>query len=311
MKIKLHAAALIFSMILSLTACGSGGSNAGMNASAQKYTFIMIHFEAGYKACKVAGNLPPGLSADVCAQGWQEYFWQTATELVDKANEYGFKLTLAFTPQWGEFIANDAGRLELVRRWKTQGHEIGFQHHSVSHIDWDGYSNEDIAKDINYEYHHLYLGPVGDGFSFVNALSSPDPVVSSTMGGLPFDFPALMNSPTVIYGSGTAADSYPQLGDVKSLRPTRYRAVIGGIERDVIDLTMRAYTTAMDISLDQALPVLQEQYRNLKEDEVFGIVWHEYDHFKAKDLYMQWFDFIKEQGNSVKTMKEIADEYFK
>jgi hypothetical protein len=225
-------------------------------------------------------------------------------ELVEKANEYEFKLTLAFTPQWGKFIASDSARLDLARQWRTQGHEIGFQHHPVTHIDWDGYSNESDV--VNYP---LYLGPVNDGFSYVNALASPDNVISSTIGGLPGDFPSHMTSPTLVYGEGNADNSYPQLGSVRSLKPIYSRPIIRDIERDLLQLTTRGFTTGMDISLEEALPVLQEQYRTMADDEVFGIVWHEFDYFLEKDTYLQWFDFIKKNGSSVKTMKEISLEY--
>ena len=294
------------------TVAVSGGSttltlgDSPVLVEAARRTFIMIHLEAGYKACKVANNLPPGLSADVCTQGWQEYFWPTVTELVNKANEYGFKLTLAFTPQWGKFIASDSARLDLVRQWKTQGHEIGFQHHAITHADWDGYSNGPEA--VNYP---LYLGPVDDGFSYVNTLTSPDHIISSTTGSLPVDFPSLMTSPILIYGEGNADDSYRQLGSVRSLVPVKRRVLIGEMERELTQLTIRVFSTVMNnMPVDAALPLLQEQYGKLTEDEVLGIVWHEYDYFKAKDSYIQWFDFIQATGNSVKTMSEIAKEYF-
>ena len=64
----------------------------------------------------------------------------------------------------------------------------------------------------------------------------------------------------------------------------------------------------MDVSLEEALPILQDQYRAMKKDQVFGIVWHEFDYFRAKDTYIQWFDFIKKNGDSVKTMQELASD---
>jgi len=289
-----------------------------VSPAAVKRTFIMIHLEAGYKACK-DNNLPAGLISngtttdDVCSKdlSWQEFFWPTVIELVEKADAYGFKLTLAFTPQWGKFIANDSARLDLVRQWKTQGHELGFQHHSLTHPDWDGYVNV-YSKGTDTVNDALYLGTVSDGFSYVAALASPDDIVSSTTGSLPFDFPSLMTSPVLIYGEGNADNSYLKLGPLRSLAPIESRPFIGAIERDLTQLTIRVCSTVMnDMPVDDALPILQEQYRNMPEDEVFGIVWHEFDYFKRKDAYIQWFEFIKANGNSVKTMSKIAGEYSK
>lgn len=116
-----------------------------------------------------------------------------------------------------------------------------------------------------------------------------------------------MNSPLVIYGEGNQYDSYPQLGAVRSLKPTKTQMPQG----DLVKLTIREFSAGMNISQEEAFPILQYQYRNMQKDEVFGIVWHEFDYFLAKDSYIQWFDFIKANGNSVKTMKEIATQYFK
>jgi hypothetical protein len=303
--------AALFAVIFLFAACRGHEFASIDNASGAKRTFIMVHLEAGYKACKVAGKLPEGLPADVCSQGWQEFFWPTVIKLVDKANEYGFKLTLAFTPQWGAFIAKDSACLNLVRQWKAQGHEIGFQHHAVTHVDWDGYANI-YSKGTDTVNDALYLGPVNDGLSYVATLASPDDIISSTTGSLPFDFPSLMTSPTLVYGEGNAEDSYYELGTPRSLVPVRSRPIIGEIPRDLIHLTIRVFSTVMhNMPVDDALPKLQDQYRNMPEDEVFGIVWHEYDYYKREDAYIQWFEFIKANGNSVKTMNEIATEYFK
>lgn len=62
-------------------------------------------------------------------------------KLVDKANGYGMKLTLMFTPPWADYIMNDPSRAQELSIWKAQGHEIAGHHHAVHHPGtWDGYT---------------------------------------------------------------------------------------------------------------------------------------------------------------------------
>lgn len=57
-------------------------------------TFVMIHFEAGYKG-RLENNLPIDIPAEYMTMdlGWQEYLFKTAEKLVQKADGYGFHLT--------------------------------------------------------------------------------------------------------------------------------------------------------------------------------------------------------------------------
>lgn len=303
---------VVAGILLLASSCSKNESSSVLLASITQTTlqdkpaFIMIHLEAGYKACREPIDLPDAVSPDVCTTGWQEYFWPTVIELIEKADNYGYKLTLAMNPQWGEYIVKDGAHLDLVKQWKAEGHEIAFHHHQISHPDWDGYSNT-YSVGTNTDDDELYLGVVNDGFSQVASLVSPDSVISSAIGGLPQEYPSLMNSPWVVFGTGNQFDSYSELGTESSLKPTLTHTA----DRDYVNLTTRQLSTGMQIPLPDAMFELEKQYSNMNSDEVFGIVWHEYDYYQAKDSYIQWFEFIKQKGNSVRTMSQISGEYFK
>ncbi|MBU4267665.1 MAG: hypothetical protein KJ808_02295 [Acidobacteria bacterium] len=300
-------AALSILTAIIMTGCRGHESAPIDNTSGAKRTFIMIHLEAGYRSCK-ENNLPPGLSIPddfrLKDLGWQEYFWPTVIELVQKADEFGFKLTLALNPQWAEYILEDNAKVNLVKTWQENGHEMAFHHHGFDHPDWNGYSNRPEAENDG-----LYLGIVNDGYMFVENLASPYRVSSGTHSDLPLDFPSQMDIPNadIIFAEGNALDSYPQLGTVKSLKPYREPKPNGGFR---VHLTIREYSTVMQISLDEATPILKEQYKNMSGDEVFGIVWHEFDYYRSKDKYIEWFKFIQEQGDKVQTMENINASYF-
>lgn len=277
------------------------------NNKPAKQTFVMIHMEAGYQASK-NNDFPTSLSIPeeyrLKPLGWQEYFWPTLKDLVKEANKYDFKLTIAFNPQWAEYILQDNTKIVEIKNWQKNGHEIAFHHHHKQHPDWNGYTN---SKDsIN---NPLYLGSVNDGFSYVNELAKPESVISSTMGGLPDDFPSLMSELSnglLVFGSGNQLDSYQVNGKIKSLKPVKRSIPNLGI---IVELTIRELSNVMNITINEAAPLLKKQYLDINEEEVFGIVFHEFDYFLKKDSYIDFFNFIKEQEGKIETMSVIAKRY--
>jgi len=65
--------------------------------------------------------------------------------LVNIANRQQVPLTIEFTPQWVDSIMRVPSRVQLVRAWQQQGHEIGAHHHGVYHLNWDRYTNYPVS----------------------------------------------------------------------------------------------------------------------------------------------------------------------
>jgi len=164
-------------------------------------TFIMIHFEAGYQGI-FDNNLPIDIPLNYLTMdfGWQEYLYETAVKLVQKADEYGFHLTLAFNPQWAEYILLDREKIKIVKQWQEQGHEIAFHHHSLNHVDWNGYSNNPDAKNNPIPF----LGNVDTGLDLVRNLATPANVTTAMIAGLPIDMPQSYKNTTeeLIFAGG-------------------------------------------------------------------------------------------------------------
>ena len=64
-----------------------------------------------------------------------------------KAAGFNHRMTLLFTPEWGDFIAGDAARRQTVGAWVKAGHELGFHHHTAAHFNPDGYSDDPAQQD--------------------------------------------------------------------------------------------------------------------------------------------------------------------
>ena len=269
-------------------------------------TFIMIHFEAGYQG-RLSNDLPIDLPEEYKKMdfGWQVYLFETAKKLVKKADDYGFHLTLAFNPQWAEYILLDSSRINTVKQWQELGHEIAFHHHSLSHPDWNGYSNDLSAVNNTIPF----LGNVDVGLDFVKKLAEPKHITTAMIGGLPIDMPQSYEDTTeeLIFASGNQFSSFDKYDNLRSLKPYK---VIKNNNAKIIYVTHRQLTTELkDFSVDEALEIFKTEYKNMQDDEIYGIVFHCFDYHESESIYNNWFDFIKSNGDKVKTINEVITNY--
>ncbi len=295
----------IFSSFIFL-GCGSNSESADIVVPSKKSTFVMIHLEAGYQA-RLDNNLPINIPQEYMIMnfGWQEYLFDTAQKLVQKADDYGFHLTLAFNPQWAEYILLDNTKVNIVKQWQKNGHEIAFHHHSINHPDWNGYSN-----DLNAENSHIpFLGDVDIGLDFVKNLAVPNNVTTAMIGGLPIDMPQSYENRTqdLIFASGSQYTSFKQYGKLRSLKPYK---VIKSNGAKITYVTHRQLTSILtDYTINEALEIFKTEYATMKEDEIYGVVFHCYDYHETEETYNDWFEFIKNSGDTIKTINEVVSNY--
>lgn len=212
---------------------------------------------------------------------------------------------MAFNPQWAEYILLDSSKLNIVKQWQEQGHEIAFHHHSINHPDWNGYSNASNAMNNPIPF----LGNVDVGLDFVKELAAPRNVTTAMIGGLPVDMPQSYESTTgeLIFTGGNQYDSFEQYGELRSLKPTK---VIKDNGATVVRVAHRQLTTiSNDFTTEEALEILKIEYSSIQHDEIYGMVFHCYDYHEAEGIYNKWFEFIKNNGDRVKTINEVISDY--
>lgn len=306
-QIRLRCLPLLLASPLSLLACIPDWFESSCTSEelATANTFVMIHFEAGHKG-RINNDLPIDLPAEFLAMdyGWQEYHFETAKALVKKADHYGFRLTLAFNPQWAEFILLDDSRKEIARQWQNQGHEIAFHHHAYKHPDWNGYSNDPTATRSL-----LFLGDVDDGLALVKKLALPASLTTVMISGLPGDMPqSCRDTPQdLIFTGGNQHDSFEQFGELRSLHPSKVVKLNGGT---VIRVAHRQLTIlSKEISIQKSLAAFKAEYNNMESDEIYGIVFHCFEYRQAEAEYNDWFEFVKDSGDQIRTIQEIVADY--
>ena len=230
------------------------------------------------------------------------------TQMVERANSYNIKLTLMFTAQWADYIAESPTRLSDLRTWAEQGHEIAAHHHSIYHGNWDGYTDylpkEALAqRNKQGKKGEKYFGTLED---FITSLEQINPDINSGCLNDENDKRALPDD--IIYDtcSGFANYGQPgrQLGDGASQEKGKNEYVTvgtyNGIERKW--LTHFQITTAQRQQQAQAL-------FNSMDSGVYGAVTHSIPN--QAPPYYAFLEFLHEKDPSAagsRTLTEVIEQ---
>lgn len=281
---------------------GPGPVNPARNpklVEAKPPTFFMVHFEVGGDNAVRRGV---ALFRDIIGDSnfsnkdlrYQAVMWPTAIKIVELANKYGFKLTLALNPQWAEYILKDDKKIKIVREWQGQGHELAFHHHGINHIDWNGYSNRpEAAGDPRYR------GTASEGFAFVKKLAAPNKVVTGCITDTKSDKP----DDIVILTRGSRDIEKDIMGEP-------YEMYIG--EGTKLTWVNHAYLEKYlrnDSNFARTKKLknrFKKLYDKAQPNIVVGVVSHCHDFYRHPDFFRDWFEFVKSRGNTIRTVSEIV-----
>jgi len=200
------------------------------------------------------------------------------------ADKYNHKLTLEFNPNWATYILQDSSKLNLLRSWEQNGHEIALHHHGPTHPDWNGYTNrEDKKSDPKYK------GTIEDMMKLINQLPASGKVLTAGATDETTDW-----AQGVIYDTngGTSKNdllSTPQIVSWNGFQVTQ--------------LKYRMY--AVGIPTDADLNEIESAYSSAKNGEIIGIVFHVHDYDKRKSEITALFESLKNNNLKVKAVKNI------
>lgn len=236
--------------------------------------FISIHMEPG--------QIPTTTE-------WPEEYWDDLSNLIALADEYDVKLTLNFNPQWGMYILADEERLELLRSWEANGHEIALHHHGPHHDNWNGYTNQE-----EYMTDKKYIGTVEDMMDIMKQLPASGQIVTAGIGeeeDIDPDWPD-----DVSYETDGGSEGIDDLLSLPTLHDYGGHTVVG--------LRHVGYTTGTQVSL----PEMLKAFTTSKKGEIVGIIFHEHNYVEQPDDVEKLFQFLEKQNIEVKTAQEILEE---
>ena len=92
--------------------------------------------------------------------------WEWLADFVAAADVHYHKLTLLMSSSWADLVAETPDKVDQLKLWIENGHQLGYHHHSCGHVDPDGYRDV-TGTDCGGEDDR---GSVQDSFAEVFAL---------------------------------------------------------------------------------------------------------------------------------------------
>jgi hypothetical protein len=123
---------------------------------------------AAGSSAMLALHLDPNYANGVVENATAEN-WDRLAAFVEAADLHGHKLTLLMSSSWVGLVDgtyDGVSRIDQLKSWVENGHQLGYHHHSCGHVHPDGY--RDVSgKTCRGEANH---GSVEDSFDEVYAL---------------------------------------------------------------------------------------------------------------------------------------------
>ncbi|MBD3193235.1 MAG: hypothetical protein GF308_21555 [Candidatus Heimdallarchaeota archaeon] len=225
---------------------------------------------------------------------YPEQYWLDLKEMIINANQSNVKLTLLFNPQWATYILNDSARLQMVRNWEANGHEIGLHHHGAHMNSWNGYTDQ-----AAYQSNPKYIGSIDEMMLLMNQLPLSGEIKTACVGteeDIDSDFPY-----SVPYRTYGGSDKMEHLWSSPELTPFN--------NHDVLSLTHSRFSSeSAEINIDHA--ELKEFIKDKHKNEVIGLVWHVFDYDNHPQEYNELFQYVTEKGILTATVVELMESYF-
>ena len=214
-------------------------------------------------------------------------FYPSLVEMVALADSFHAPLTIEFTPQWADTILANAPLLSQVRGWQRNGHEIAAQHHAVSYGvgGWDGYTNRPAAE---YPAAFKYRGNMQDYFTLLSVLAGDSLLLTGCITDAEVDWPA-----GIIYRT-----EGHNITECLS-RPTAM--TFNG--QAVISLGFGLINTKDRVDSAKAV------YNSAGSKDVVGVILHDKEFALSPSNLRSWFQFLKDRGKTVKTVRRIIRDY--
>jgi|GEM_PF-6581844 len=221
------------------------------------------------------------------------YLWPKLIQLVQLANNYNVPLTIQLTPQWVEMILTDSLKIQRVRQWQQEGHEIAAHHHGVYHLNWDQYTNypDSVILEQGWSLDDL-LGNMDDYRAVLEAISGDSLML--TMGGPGASDPdsSVDWQPDFLYRTGGGRHPARAFSSPRVVGMGQYYAC-----------QVDYYFLKNQGSVDSLIT----EYNNRSEKDVVGATTHVFNFAPDSSYLVNWFQFI--QTTSRKTVRQIMRDH--
>ncbi len=303
-------------LILILTSITTFGQN--------EKVFIMVHFEAGRDTSHPLINkilfdelgYPPD-SLRTNNLYFQQATWLSTVHMVETADTFNIKLTLALQSQMAEYILQDNEKINLMNEWVQNGHELAMHHHGINHIDWGGYTNrfqgtsypDDYMWIDKFENSGLYRGNMPESFNYLQQLATEinDSIVTGCIGDTQIDKP---NGIIYFTKGGEILEDLIYTPDTITLpNETLYflshYQVVSVFKNEygefLDEVTNYQYATAK-------LDTVMMNINQIDDDQIMGIVYHVFDYYRFPNIYRDLFSFLSQNQVNNKSIRCLMND---
>jgi len=289
-----------------------------------KKVFIMVHFEAGRDTTHPLineivsdelGYPPDSLTTNNLI--FQRVLWPSVVDMVQIADSFNIKLTLALQSQMAEYILRDTNKINTFNSWVQNGHELAMHHHGVNHVDWGGYTNrfqgvqysDDYMWLDQFQNSGLYRGNMQQSFNYLQQLATEinDSIVTGCITDTQIDKPS-----EIIYltkGGEEQADLIASPDTVLIpnnplcfLSHFQVVSVFKDSNKKIIEDDNINHQKA-----EEALGYVMSKINQIDDDEIMGIVFHAFDYYRFPDIYRDLFSFFNQNQVYNKSIKRLMD----
>lgn len=228
--------------------------------------------------------------------------------MVERANEHDIRLTLMFTAQWADYMAEHPDRMAAVESWKRQGHEIAAHHHSIYHGNWDGYTDysKDEAEAQRMRQGKIpepYLGTLAD---YIERLKKINPTIRSGCLNDEQDKRELPDE--ILYDTCSGFANYGEpgrtVGDATTPEKGRNEYVTVGMWNNI----ERKWLAHYQITTYQRQELASASFDSM-DSGVYGAVTHSAQ--DQAEAYYRFLEFLHSKdltGEKSRTLSEIVEQ---
>ena len=242
------------------------------NNSALGAAYLIIHFE-------------PATDAQI------DEIWPYLQDFISSADAGNHEITLAFAHHWASNILDNSTRLNEVRTWETNGHELALHHHSRDHpTEWDGYSNSPTPPRPS-----TYKGNMSALMELMNQLPADGKMVTAAGDGRETDW-----HPDLLY-SAEAGDKVP--ADMVSQPET-----ITYVGNDVMMVTKAGYQVHFT-SYDLNLEYIDSELNTTSDADILGFVIQNETFIDFVSELQALFDLLENRSLPLRSLGDILSNY--
>ncbi len=287
--------------------------------------FIMVHFEAGRDISHPLINeilfdeleySPDSLRTNNLY--FQQVTWLSTVHMIETADTFNIKLTLAIQSQMAEYILRDANKINLFNNWIDNGHEFAMHHHGVNHIDWGGYTNrfqgtsypDDYLWLDRFQNSGLYRGNMQLSFNYLQQLATE--INNNIVTGCITD--TQIDKPDGIIYLTEGGENQSDLISIPDTIPIPIEPLYFLSHYQVVSVYKDGNNEIIEddiINHQQSVQALNHVMSNINQiddDEIMGIVYHAFDYYRFPYIYRDLFSFLSQNQVNNKSIKDLMNE---